>query len=303
MHAQFHAFGRTLGDPEQLDSVAELLCVLDVGRVELGDALDVRLVEAHRIAEGDGAHDRQLVRRIDAFDVEGRIGLGVAQTLRFLEHGFEAQALVAHFGQDEVGRPVDDPGDPLDAVGGQPFAQGLDDRDAAGHCCFESDGDALLLRRVEDLVAVGRQQRLVGRHHVLPVFDGLEYEFLGHTVTADQLDDDIDFRIGDDREGIVGQPAGTARDLLRKIKILVRNHRDLDGPPRAARDFLGIALENSKGATTDSADAEKSNVDRFHFRAFLRQNEGTTVPSREKTLRSIHLSANDPSPPALVNRS
>ena len=126
MHAQFDAFRRALGDAEQLDAVAELLGVLLMSaESSLVMPLDVRLVEAHRIAEGDGAHDRQLVRRIDAFDVEGRIGLGVAETLRFLEHGRRSSGPCRAFGEDEVGRPVDDPGDPLDAVGGQPFAQAL----------------------------------------------------------------------------------------------------------------------------------------------------------------------------------
>jgi hypothetical protein len=65
------------------------------------------------------------VRGVHALDVEGRVGLGVTETLRFLEHDLEGQALVAHLGEDEVGGAVDDPGDPLDAVGGEPFAQAL----------------------------------------------------------------------------------------------------------------------------------------------------------------------------------
>jgi hypothetical protein len=43
VHAQLDALGRPLGDAEQLDAVAELLGVLDVDRVELADAFDVRL--------------------------------------------------------------------------------------------------------------------------------------------------------------------------------------------------------------------------------------------------------------------
>jgi len=54
------------------------------------------------------------VRGVHAFDVEGRIGFGVAQALGFLEHHVKVQALVAHLGQDEVGGAVDDAGDPLE---------------------------------------------------------------------------------------------------------------------------------------------------------------------------------------------
>jgi hypothetical protein len=68
-----------LRDREQLDSVAELLGVGDVGRLQVDDAFDVGLGELHRHAERDRAHDRRLVRRVDAGDVEGRVGLGVAE--------------------------------------------------------------------------------------------------------------------------------------------------------------------------------------------------------------------------------
>ena len=77
---------------EQLDAVAELLGVGDVGRLQLGDALDVRLGELHRHAERDRADDRRLVRGVDAVDVEGRVGLGVAEPLRLGERGGEVDA-------------------------------------------------------------------------------------------------------------------------------------------------------------------------------------------------------------------
>jgi hypothetical protein len=47
----------------------------------------------------------------------------------------------------------------------------------------------------EDLVAMHGQQRLVGRDHVLAVGDGLQHQFLGDAVAADQLDDDVDLGI------------------------------------------------------------------------------------------------------------
>ena len=150
--------GVRLRDAQQLDAVAELFGVFDVGRVQFGDAFDVGLVELHRDAERDRRHDGHLVRGIDALDVEGRIGFGVTQALRLFQHGVESQALVAHLGQDEIGRAVDDAGDPLDAVGRQAFAQRLDDRNAAGHGRLERHHHALVLRRLENLVAVHGQQ-------------------------------------------------------------------------------------------------------------------------------------------------
>eukprot|EP00825_Cyclidium_porcatum_P047858 TRINITY_DN7862_c0_g1_i2.p2 TRINITY_DN7862_c0_g1~~TRINITY_DN7862_c0_g1_i2.p2 ORF type:complete len:142 (+),score=38.06 TRINITY_DN7862_c0_g1_i2:100-525(+) len=60
--------------------------------------------------------------------------------------------------------------------------------------------DALLLRSRENLGAMHGEQRLVGRHHVLAIGDGLHDHFLGHAVAADQLNDDVDFRIIDQKK-------------------------------------------------------------------------------------------------------
>ena len=77
---------------EQLDPVAELLGVGDVGRLQVDDAFDVGLVELHRHAERDRAHDRRLVRGVDAGDVEGRVGLGIAEPLRLGERDREVES-------------------------------------------------------------------------------------------------------------------------------------------------------------------------------------------------------------------
>jgi hypothetical protein len=137
---------------------------------------------------------RHLVRRVDALDVEGRIGFGVAQALGLLQHGRKIEALVAHLGQDEVGGAVDDAGDPLDAVGREAFAQRLDDRDATGHGRFERHHHALLLRRREDLGAMHGEQRLVGGDHVLAGRDGFHHQLARDAIAADQFDDDVDGR-------------------------------------------------------------------------------------------------------------
>ena len=123
VHPQFDPVVAPLGDAQQLDAVAQLLGIGDVGRLQPGDAFDMRAVELHRDPEGDRAHDRRLVGRVDALDVEGGVGLGIAQRLRLLQHRGEVQPLGAHLRQDEVGGAVDDAGDPFDAVGGESFAQ------------------------------------------------------------------------------------------------------------------------------------------------------------------------------------
>ena len=103
----------------------------------MGNAFDIGPVKLHRNAERDGRHDGDLVRSVHTLDVKGRVSLGVAQTLRFFECDIKIQTLIAHRRQDEIGRAVDDAGEPLDSVGSQPFTQCLDDRDAARHSGFK----------------------------------------------------------------------------------------------------------------------------------------------------------------------
>jgi len=106
VHAQLDALRGVLGDPEQLDSVAELLGVADVSFGEPGDPFLVALVELHRDAEGDRRHDGELVPGVHAFDIEGRVCLGIAEFFRFLEHRAERQSLVAHLREDELEVPL-----------------------------------------------------------------------------------------------------------------------------------------------------------------------------------------------------
>ncbi len=86
-HARVDAlFEPVLGqarDAEQLDAIAELLGEIDVEPRDVADALGVDAGEIDRPAERDARQDRQLVRGVDAVDVEARIGFGVAELLRF----------------------------------------------------------------------------------------------------------------------------------------------------------------------------------------------------------------------------
>ena len=265
MHAQLYAFGCPARDAEQLDAVTELLGVADIFLGKFGDALGIGLVQLHRDAEGDRRHDGELVRGIDAFDVEGRIGFGIAQALRLFQHRAEGETLVAHFRQDEVRGAVDDAGDPFDAVGGEAFAQGLDDRDAAGDRAFERDHHALGLRRRENFVAVGREQRLVRGDHMLAVGDRLQHQLARDAIAADQLDHDVDRRVVDHFPGVGGDCGPVSDQLPRPREILVRDLDDADAAPGAALDFLLVAREHVPGAAADRAYAQQPDADRIHF--------------------------------------
>ena len=57
-----------------------------------------------------------------AFDVEGRIGLGIAEPLRVLQAFVEGQALRLHPGQDVVAGAVEDAEDAGDGIAGHRLA-------------------------------------------------------------------------------------------------------------------------------------------------------------------------------------
>ena len=222
---------------------------------ESGDALDVRLVELHGDAEGDGAHQRDLVRGVHALDVEGGIRLGITELLGVGEGLGEIQALVAHFREDEIGGAVDDAGDPFDAVGGEPLAQRLDDRDAAGHRRLEGDHHAMFARRFENLGAVFGEQRLVGGDDMLARADRLQHQLARDAAAADQFHHDGDVRVGDDLAGVADDLRTVAHQGAGAFGVEVGDHRDLDAAAGAAADFLLVARQHLESAAANRANA------------------------------------------------
>ena len=172
------------------------------------DALDVDLVEGDAGAEGQARQQRELVRGVEAADVEGRVGLGIALGLRLRQHVGEGAVLLLHLGQDVVAGAVEDAVDAADLVAGERLAQRLDDGDAAGHRGLEVERDAVLLGEPRELHAVLGEQRLVGGDDVLAGRSAASTACLGDAVlAADQLDEDVDAGVG-------GEPTGSSNQLM-----------------------------------------------------------------------------------------
>ena len=125
------------------------------------------LVERRPRAESERRQDRKLVRRIDAVDVERRVGLGIAQRLRLGEHLGEVAALRLHLGEDEIARAVEDAVDARHRIRRRALAQPLDHRDAARDRRLELQRHARRLGRARQLQPVVRQHRLVGGDEAL----------------------------------------------------------------------------------------------------------------------------------------
>src|SRR5262249_36602312 len=97
-------------------------------------------------------------------DVEGRIGLRIAESLRLAQAILERDALLLHARGVVIAGAVEDAVDAGERIAVEPLAQRLHDRDAAGDRRLEIERRALPLGERREPVAVGRQQRLVGGH-------------------------------------------------------------------------------------------------------------------------------------------
>src|SRR5690606_17948503 len=103
-------------DTEQLDAIAELIRSIDVGVGDRLDAFDVDLVEGHARAEDEARQKRELVRGIEAADVEGRVRLRIALGLCLSQHLGKWQALFLHLAEDVIAGAIEDAGYAADLI-------------------------------------------------------------------------------------------------------------------------------------------------------------------------------------------
>ena len=102
-------------------------------------AAEANAADVQPLAEGQPSQHDQLVGRVVTLDVAARIGLGVAGSLGVGENVGVVAALVGHGRQDEVRRPVDDPADGRDPVGGEVRGERPEDRDATADRGLEAE--------------------------------------------------------------------------------------------------------------------------------------------------------------------
>ena len=108
MHARLHLTAIESRDTEMLDVITELFRVSDVFRSHCANTLGIGCVEIQGAAESDSCHDGELMRGVYALDIEGGVGLGIAQCLCFDEHISEFPLLLHHLGENEITCAVDD---------------------------------------------------------------------------------------------------------------------------------------------------------------------------------------------------
>ena len=264
MHALLDAGLRALGDAEQLDAVAELIRHLEVERRDLGDALHIDGVGVDLGAEGEARQDGELVGGVEALDVEGRVGLRVAEALRVREALGEGQALGLHARQDVVAGAVEDPVEARDGVAGQRLAQGLDHRDAAGGRGLEGERHAARLGHAGEREPVPGEKRLVGRDHVLAGLEGrLDGGLGGPVAAADQLDDAIDLAGAGEIARVVEPAVAGDVDAAVAGAVARRDGGDAHGAAAARGERVLLPGEDAHHGSADRAEAGDADAQGF----------------------------------------
>jgi hypothetical protein len=232
--------GRALvraADRDGFHDEAEAIRHRVIDRLQVRDALGRDFVGGYGHPEGEHGQHREFVLRVPPPDVEGRIGLGVSEPLRFCQRVREARVLALHLREDEIAGAVDDAREALDRVAREGVLEDANERDSAADRRFEREVDAVLLREVDELRAVEGEQHLVRGDDLLLLLDRHLHVVARRVGAAHHLDDDVD--------GVVAEHVLGARrheravDLARALLVLVAHERADDD--RLGADALGEA--------------------------------------------------------------
>jgi hypothetical protein len=269
MNARLHpAFGVALGDAEELDGVAHLACVDDVDRTDLRDAFPVNVSKTDVLAEAERGEDGQLVGRVVALDVEGRIGLGAAHLLCLKESGLKVgrtdpvRAFLAHAGQDEVGRAVEDPADGGNVVGRKPLVERAQERDSSPDRPLEEEADLVGDRGPDEVDAVGGDKGLVRRNHVFLGLESAVDQVPREIHRSGQFQNDVDVGVGQEPLGVVRQDGGVVVGVAPGGRVDIDNARDADGVRHARFDDRAVRLKRPDDARPDVAEADDPYIQR-----------------------------------------
>ena len=142
---------------------------------------------------------------VDAFHVERRIGLGIAEPSSWasFEHVLEGAALSRISVRMKLPVPLMMPASQLMRLPARPsriaLITGIPPATEASNATMTPS--RALAKISLPCTAISAPVR---SDHMLAILDGLEHQFLGYRVAADQLDNDVDFRVVHDIEDVGG---------------------------------------------------------------------------------------------------
>ena len=133
--------------------------------------------------------------------------------------------------------------------------------------------------RAREPGAVVREQRLVGRDHVMARADRAFDDRLGDALgAADQLDHHVDSRIGRHGGSVVEPRQAGNLDRARLASVARGHARDRDRAPAARRDQRAVLVDQADRLRPDGAQAGDRDLQGFAHQAGFR-----TRPASAKT--------------------
>src|SRR6266508_1084136 len=247
------------------------------------DSVELDVVERRARAERDGREDGHLRCGVGAVHVLGRVRLGEAEALRFRERIRILGALL-HLREDEVRRPVDDAEDAVHVGRDERLAQDLDHGDCRAHRGFETELNAALGRRGEQLRAAARDELLVRRDDRLARAEKLEDVLAGRLEPAHQLRDESDLRVIADRGEVRREDAAVGNVSALALRVADERAHDAQPVPGRALDVAGALGEQARDGAADVAVSQQRDGDvDGHQPASARPNRSCTTRTARST--------------------
>ena len=260
MHADVDAGVGVACDAQQLDGVAELAGLGDVLGADGTDTLLVDIVGGHAGAKADGSEDCRLAGGVEAVDVGGRVGLGIALGLRVGKHIGVIGALGVHARQDIVGGTVENAGDGQDLVAHQVVLERAHDGDATATAGLALNLHAARARLLGERLDMTAQQGLVGRDDVLAVLKGSGEDLGCGMLAADQLDDDIDGGVGDDIVPVTRKGLALNTGCLGLLPSKRAGAGQLKVDAVGCQVLIVVALDQTGHAAADGSQTDEADV-------------------------------------------
>ena len=119
----------------------------------------------------------------------------------------------------------------------------------------------MLARESKDLAPVLRQQRLVGRYNMLPGLERRDDKAQRCAGSADKLDDDLYFRIVENRAIVAGKTLLRQAERAQPLPVKVNNPPHLDVPAAAGTHNGVVLAQRLHHAGAHSTETHDTNLD------------------------------------------
>ena len=203
MHALLYALVGLDCHAQQLHAIAKLVSPFEIFGCNGGDPFHINCALIDFRPESQARQNRELLRRIMALDIEGRIRFGVTEPLRLLQTLRESELLLFHTRQDVIAGAIENSIDACERIAGQALAQRFHDGNGTTDRSLEIEGDVVLLGNGGQCDAVpGKQSFIGGDDRFLGRERRRDRGTGGIALSADQFDEHVDLAIRREGHGI-----------------------------------------------------------------------------------------------------